>query len=455
MYNKRIQVQLISKSHVDEVLLATLNRFHFKTVYLNTKVVSLHVLRYTNKIDQTEHNVVIMPNANEDISLAVLLQKAEIEGKKVIKRDYLKEIAHHFNIYLKCSDKIKNWSHQDSEQTLPVTDILADQFETDLIEKFRLSPAPATTRFALALTHDVDCIGNYPVGNLKSSLVFLINSVKTIRYPRLSLFYLKAATRFLLGQVNYYGFEQILEIAKKQNFRPIFFFFARLVGENKLSRCERYLHRNPNYDLNDNELAHAFKVILEFGAEIGIHGSYKSAGDFELLRAEKNRLEKVTGQTCLCIRQHYMNFHGRTSYDIYSRIGLEIDASCGFVTENGYICGTTRPFYAVLPHKGGNQVIVLPMVFMDAVPLYFKPQGISEVFSQLKQILQYLKKFNGFTTANFHQRMISCFPEYRQLYEDLAVEVRKMGGEIVTPGELDRIFPEYSIDNRENRTYLY
>ncbi|PIV82662.1 MAG: hypothetical protein COW52_12370 [Nitrospirae bacterium CG17_big_fil_post_rev_8_21_14_2_50_50_9] len=255
------------------------------------------------------------------------------------------------------------------------------------------------------------------------------------------MFYLKAAFRFLFGQVNYYGFDDILKIAKQNDFRPVFFLFAKLPQGNKLGPLQRLRFLNPNYSLENHDLSRAMKAITEANAEIGLHGSYMSADDPDLLTAEKEYLEHKTGHACQSIRQHYLNIYGRISHEIYSRIGIQVESTCGFISENGYLCSTTRPFYAVLPGHGQNQVIVLPMVFMDAVPLYFRPENTAEVFAQLRKTLHWLKQFNGFAAFNFHQRVISCFPEYKKLYEDIVSEIRDMGGKIATTTEIEKLYP--------------
>jgi len=433
MRDERVSVQLASDVPVDDTLLATLNQFHFKSLKLQKKAVSPHVLKYMNKVDQNDHSSTYMLRGMEAAG------KANVQ--RLLKKDYLGMIGRHFNIYLKQSGRIRLGKAMNKDQLEPAVDILADEFEEDMVRHFGLTSFSPSRKFAVAITHDVDYVGNYPIANLKSGLVFLVNSLRTVMRPRLSMFYLKAAFRFLFGQVNYYGFDDILKIAKQNDFRPVFFLFAKLPQGNKLGPLQRLRFLNLNYSLENHDLSRAMKAITEANAEIGLHGSYMSADDPDLLTAEKEYLEHKTGHACQSIRQHYLNIYGRISHEIYSRIGIQVESTCGFISENGYLCSTTRPFYAVLPGHGQNQVIVLPMVFMDAVPLYFRPENTAEVFAQLRKTLHWLKQFNGFAAFNFHQRVISCFPEYKKLYEDIVSEIRDMGGKIATTTEIEKLYP--------------
>ncbi len=450
MLDGRIHVQLIPGKEVNETLLATLNRFHFKTVCLSAKTDSPYVLEYASKGSSPRKDVVLLPATDDGAALEHILASNMKAGKRVLKRDYLKEISHHFDFYLGRDGRLANKKISENWQREPSTDVLAGQFEAELVELFGLKAQAAEPRFAVAMTHDVDYLGNYPVGNLKSGLVFLANALRTVKDKQASGFYLKTALRFLSGRVNYYGFDLILNIARRHGFKPTFFLFSGLPGGNGLGLWDRLLELNPNYPIDHPDLVRALGAIRQAGAEAGLHGSYNSPDNGTLLKEEKENLERATGRACAGIRQHYLKFHSSKSTGIYNRVGLRFESNCGFVFENGFLCGTTRPFYSALPGNGQGPVITVPMVFMDAVPLYFRPASVEDVFEKLKETIARIRQFNGFAALNFHQRMISCVPEYRWLYENIAAEINRMRGGIFRLSDVDSFYPDLSCAGNAN-----
>ena len=60
-------------------------------------------------------------------------------------------------------------------------------------------------------------------------------------------------------------------------------------------------------------------VSIDQGREIGLHGSFKTYTDLEILRTEKKRLEKALGHPVFGGRQHFLRFSpGRSVFPIIS-----------------------------------------------------------------------------------------------------------------------------------------
>lgn len=434
----RIFIQLVGDA-VDPMVLATLNRFHFQHIWLSREKCSSLILVYGSiKVLPADHQCVYIPSTHtggrpDDVKDSV---------GRVIDRDYFSQLSVFYQDYCHTQQALLNQKPRSYEGLdnpfIPHADILADVFEGEILTAFGLQPEPLEESFSVVLSHDVDIVNPSILANIKSAMMFFYNTLRTFHQPAVSLFYFKAAWRFLFGRVNYFGFSEIVQIALERLFTPVFFIYAYLTDGNKLSFWQRWLGRNPNYRLHQPRMQNAFRLLGECKAQLGLHGSFAAANDPHLLQQECDTLEKESALKCFAGRQHYLKWYGEKTSAAYLAAGLTVDSTCGFVQENGFFCGTARPFYATPPDQNGNALVVVPMIFMDAVPLYFKPRGMTEVYQQILALLKQVKQSRGFVAVNFHQRMISCFPEYKQLYHTLATTIPGLGGKIVTFENLEK-----------------
>lgn len=414
-----INISLINNCNLQKDVVATLNHFHFRKIRLTegNGNVQLHA-----GLD----GLVVRCNSN---SLAIGRQSV---NSLIVIQDELDRYKKRRN------EILPNRNAPTPEHVRPFVDELADEIEETIlsfmdVEFGHRNPRP----FGVVLSHDVDGIGKFYWGSLKSAVVFLGNALRLWKRPVLAVQFLVMSIRFGSGHVDYYGFDLILKVAARYNFKPLLFFYAHLETGNKLSLWERLKGVNPNYELKNIRLI--VEKLKEFGAEIGLHGSYKSANSLELFRKEKEALENELHVSCRSTRQHYLNSYGGATLDIYSQSGITYDYTCGVVYENAFFCATCRPFY-YRPFLVQEHVVVIPMVYMDAVSLYFDPATKAEMYHGIDSLLVTLKKYGGFASFNFHQRMISALPAYYDLYEYLASRTIEMEGEILSATDLDRIY---------------
>lgn len=459
MLNKErnIAVELVVTGEpVDMRLIKSLNYFHFQTIKLVTNVNSNKIpykLHYNRQSSQPGNSEIRSINPKRKSAYLYLDDKKNRHSSLTyLSKDYISAIEDHFLTYINTTSKVYNKKSLNNS-SLPIVDQLSDDFEEEIVKGLNLHFKKQKKRFYVISTHDVDVLGKSRLASLKSSVVFLANFFRSIYACSFStsLFYLRQAFRFFLGIVDYNGFPLILRISAAYGFSPTFFLFSFLDdNKNNLSFSERLLQRNPNYHLNSSELSFLFNEIGNGRIEIGIHGSYNSANNTCLLGSEKKRLEDFIRQKCVSIRQHYLRFFGKTSHDIYSDLGFLYESNCGFVQENGFFCSTTRPFYTKLKsRKSQNDVVCIPMVFMDAVPLYFNPKHPSAVFQDLKGIIQQVKEYGGTVALNFHQRMISAIREYGELFEKSIVYIKEEGGDLIRFSDLDNIIQQNSRYDKE------
>jgi len=413
---KKVKIYLAKNYNLNPEVVSTLNHFHFKQIKISDNKSKISVHRENSDLTICRQG----SRKGEFFDNSLLKIQAELDKYK------------------------QPWDHlfpnrvaPSKAHLSPFIDELADQFEKTILSSIGQKSISVERHFGVIMSHDVDGLGRFYLGSLKTALVFFWNAIRLWKNPTLSFQYLSKSIRFAVGNIDYFGFNHILKVAEKYNFRPVFFLYAHLKNHNKLGLAERIKGVNPNYRLE--KVKDVLAVLKESDAEIGLHGSYCSSNDLDLLREEKELLEKQLNINCRSVRQHFLNFHGGRTLDIYSELGIAFDFNCGTVYENAFLCGTCRPFY-YKSSKETHPVVIIPMVYMDAVHLYFQPANQNVICIEIEKLLLILKKYGGVASFNFHQRMISSIPEMLYAYEYLSSKTVELKGQFLRGDDLNQFY---------------
>jgi len=177
--------------------------------------------------------------------------------------------------------------------------------------------------FAVCLTHDVDAIRKYKI----------YPPLRTIGSLALKQKKPKRAFDELIGYIKakfkndpYNSFEHIAELERKYGFVSSFYFMSS--GDNK-----KYDSR---YSVDSPYLTSLIKRLKDKGCEVGLHGSFNSYNDFEILQFEKKSLQKITGNSIAGERQHYLRWKTPDTWRILEKVGLKYDITLGFAEHEGF-----------------------------------------------------------------------------------------------------------------------
>ncbi len=170
------------------------------------------------------------------------------------------------------------------------------------------------------------------------------------------------------------------------------------------------------YELNDPIFKKAIKVCRERNYEIGVHPSFESWQDINLILREKERLEKYLGHSIKISRQHYLHFDITRTPSLLLEAGIEEDFSLGFTKHVGFRCGTGFPYrlYDFEKEEESN-LIECPLVFMDSSAINQSKREETDLEILAQAFL--LSNTNGtHITLNFHN---SRFDKTEPYFESL------------------------------------
>jgi hypothetical protein len=289
----------------------------------------------------------------------------------------------------------------------PLVNIWINDFATVLKNHFtNFKAQPATFNFLPS--YDIDIAWSYKEkGILRNIGGFL----KSPSIERLSTLLGKSEDPF-----DCYVF--LDKLHTQHNLKPLYFF---LVAKE-----------NGQYDKNilpDNEAMQALIKKHSDKYNIGIHPSWKSYDAKEILKEEKNTLEKISDKQILSSRQHYIKFNLPEGYYRLLEIGIKHDYSMGYGTTNGFRASVASSFYWYdLINEKITSLRIHPFCFMDANCFYEQKLSVDESFEELMYYYQINKNLNTDMITIFHNSFLGTgkeFAGWQELYTKFISQVQQ------------------------------
>lgn len=256
-------------------------------------------------------------------------------------------------------------------------------------------------------THDVDYAWKYLYHSPKIKIGSLIK--KLIKGD------LKAFKQqlniLLLGKEKdpYDTFSYLEELAKRKKIKTIFFW---LLGDYS------------TFDKNHfwkNKQQQKLIATLSNWATIGIHPSYRSNDNLDLLATEINRLEMISGVEIKKSRQHFIKLHFPQTYQQLLINGIEEDYTMGFANRIGFRAGTCTPFkWFDLSTNQHTLLTIYPFVAMDVSLKNYLQLSPKEAIEEVSRLKVEVKKVNGTFITLFHQsNLTENWSNWKKVYESI------------------------------------
>ncbi len=250
-----------------------------------------------------------------------------------------------------------------------------------------LSPHyPDGRRFAVCLTHDIDC-----VYISRDCILDVLNNLGARPGARKS-FAMRMPLYLLRQRSNpIWNFESIMDLEEKYGAKSTFFFMA---GDRDLGRAVNYRIEALRDDLQQ---------ILARGWNVGLHCGYHSYDRLEELQAEKQRLENALGEEILGCRNHYLRFQVPDTWELLREAGFKYDATFGYADFAGFRNGMCHPFKP-FNLKTGRLIDIceIPLVIMDATLFSYMSLDASGAWEIARQLIDTADSLGGVITILWH-----------------------------------------------------
>lgn len=156
---------------------------------------------------------------------------------------------------------------------------------------------------------------------------------------------------------------------------------------------------------------------------IGIHPSYKAAGDNEQLDNEIKLLESILSSDIKISRQHYILIDFPTTYRALIKAGITHDYSMGYPEKIGFRAGTSRSFkWYDLENEEITSLLIHPFQIMDVSLKNYMQLSPEEAVNATGIIIDNVKAVKGNFTLIWHNSSFSDlhgWGGWKEVYTDI------------------------------------
>jgi hypothetical protein len=281
-------------------------------------------------------------------------------------------------------------------------------------ELTKRAPWPGNKDFAVCLTHDVDFVRRYTLLPTALRIGSILLRQRDLRLAfNIAIDYLATLLRFRkdpLGASDY-----IVDLERGYGFKSSFYFMAG--GESQFDN---------RYPLTESKVAATIKAISRKGAEVGLHASYNSHDNLDIMVSEKTEMDKLTGTKSYGCRQHYLRWKTPDTWQIQEKAGFLYDSSLSFSGSAGFRCGLCLPFqpFDIIQNRKLN-IWELPLIVTDTSLRKTSCQSLPPEVAYKKILEHYLetaRKFNGVFVLLWHSSSFDSpgdWAGWKELYKEL------------------------------------
>lgn len=279
-------------------------------------------------------------------------------------------------------------------------------------EKIGLSVIPAARwpggkPFAVVLTHDVDNPPKYAFSRCLKNMAKSCLCGGTGLNKSIKLLY----DSFSRRKDPYWSFSDFIDMERRFGAKSTFY----VISDSTNGRYDPY------YKLKGRLTQHLRSVLAD-GWEVGLHGSYDSYLDGNMLIFQKRSLEKAIDKKITGLRQHYLRICTDMTYRVQSHADFIYDTSLGYNEEIGFRAGLAAPFFPY-DHDmcGPFRILELPLAVMDGSLFEFAKLDGDGAIQRIKEIIDNTEKVGGMLVVLWHMkaRDVEDQPEWWTTYEKI------------------------------------
>ncbi len=295
----------------------------------------------------------------------------------------------------------------------PVVDIWALKFKTHLRERFPEYHFPQRTLNYIS-TIDIDNAYAY---KYKSFIRSVGGFTSDFFKLQLRNFVDRLFVLLRIRKDPYDTVGQLLELSKTYKLKMVFFF---LIADYT------------TFDTNVSSSKRQFRLLIKHVADytsVGLHPSYYTMKDSNMLRKEKDRLESITNISTTRSRQHFLRFSLPETYQNLIDLEIKEDYSMGYASHVGFRASTSIPFYFFdLDFEIQTPLKIFPFALMDTTLNDYMGLTPKQSLERIKEILAEVIKVKGTFITLFHNESISGYLRWtgwQRVYETMLKMIHK------------------------------
>jgi hypothetical protein len=206
-------------------------------------------------------------------------------------------------------------------------------------------------------------------------------------------------------------FDYQLNLQKLYHLRPIYFFL--FAG---------YSEYDKNISVNYSKFRQLIKRIADY-ADTGIHPSYASNINLQVLESEIRGLSGVLNREIVNSRQHYLKLHLPETYRNIANFDITTDYTMGYASLPGFRAGICTPFqFYDIDLETVMPITVVPFAVMDGTLRDYMNTGPDQAIAIIHELIDVVKAYGGVFSSIWHNDSLSetgRWVGWRRVYEAL------------------------------------
>jgi hypothetical protein len=267
-----------------------------------------------------------------------------------------------------------------------VVNIWLDLFKKEVKARFP-GVVLTTKKYHFQPTYDIDLAWAFRNRGIRS----MGGWVKDLIKLNLNNLHLRNDSRSDKTKDPFYTFEYLKDLHNEYGLNPIWFFLLGNYGGVDKSIS----WKNPEFR----------QLIRQVAApsNIGIHPSFASSENFELLEKEVFKLGVIKKSTVHRSRQHYLMLSFPNTYRQLIRAGIREDFSLGYADDIGFRSGFAGDyFWYDLEAEKTTLLRLYPFQVMDVTLKNYLKLRPEEAIEQVDAIVQQVRKYGGTFSSLWH-----------------------------------------------------
>lgn len=191
-----------------------------------------------------------------------------------------------------------------------------------------------------------------------------------------------------------------------------------------------------NRDRHDNKIpinnSYWRELITRLDAKftIGLHPSFLSNKNINILLDEKRKLEEIIGHEITISRQHFLKLQIPDTYRNLISMGIKEDHSMGFADQIGFRAGTSFPFFFYdLEKEEKTSLKIVPFTIMDRSLKDYMKLTPAEAKIKISKYIEVVKEYGGNFVSVWHNESLGDSREWNgwiEVYKHMQKEVESL-----------------------------
>jgi uncharacterized protein DUF7033 len=222
--------------------------------------------------------------------------------------------------------------------------------------------------------------------------------------------------------------DQILTILhlRKDMFDTYDYIFSKI--KNKKAIFFFNMGSYAKYDKNPSHKNKAFQKLIKLIYKknlVGLHPSYASNSNYNLIAEEKKWLEDIVGSAITSSRQHYLKLQFPDTYNHLIENGIKSDYTIGYHDTYGFRAGTCKPFsFFNLKTNETTNLRLFPFAIMEGTLDDVMKLDVESAKKIISELISEVRKYKGLFIPLWHNSTL-CTKNRHAIFEFMLDEIER------------------------------